>query len=126
MEVLNESYIRLSEAVNDDNKILASENLSLFGSKILNKNKRRIDGHFSRLAELDREYQGYLRPRGAINDLNMRNAQLGILTLSRKMAVDAIGNYETAISGFDAGFKFQISSTIAFLAFLISVLGLIF
>jgi hypothetical protein len=128
MEKLKKQFIELASAVLKDNEELASCSITfkkMLDKKIVSSHKKKLREHFKALSGIDEQYVEYLNPNGSINDLQMKNAKLQILTLSRNMLVNAIKNYESSLTEFEGQVNFRLNITIAVIAIVISIVGVI-
>ena len=128
MEELKNKFIEISSEVLTDNGGLASSSLTfreIFNQETLNSHKTKLHAYFETLSDLDEEYAKHLSTSGTINDLLMKNAKVQILSLSRTMLVGAIKNYESSLSEFEGQVKFRLNTTIAVVAIVVSVIGVI-
>lgn len=129
MEELKKSYIESASSVLSDNEDLASASITfkeMFTKSVVSSNKEKLRKHFEILSDLDKKYVKNLTTNGTINDLLIRNAKIQILAESRNMLVSAIKNYESSLTEYEGQVKFRLNITIALIAIIVSIIGVIF
>lgn len=126
LSVAKNFYISRSNQIIEATKVLSKDSYGIkdifIKSKLL-KAKQELEKYYGWLNEYDEAYTENLILGGAIPDLNMRNAKLSVVEKARGLFVSSLSSYEKELSNIEASINFKISTTIAFLAFLISVIG---
>ncbi|RJG09742.1 hypothetical protein D3879_16880 [Pseudomonas cavernicola] len=125
MEDLIKNYTASASIVLQDNEALAAASSGLreiFSRSVINEHKEKVRNHFQILLKLDEQYTKHLSPQGTINELSMKSAQIQILSQARSMFVGAIKNYESSLTELEGQFQFKVSTTLAIVAILISIL----
>ena len=120
-------YITRSKDILDATETLSKQSYGLkeiFTNAQLKKAKARLPEYYNWLKECDDSYTSLLNMDGAIPDLNMRNARVSIMERARNVYVLTLQGYERELANIEASTNFKLSTGIALIAVLVSVVGM--
>ena len=124
MEKLKNNYIKKGQDILSRNESLATESFGFFESFTRTKLKRfkgNIAEYYTNLGALDSYYTSLFKTSGAINDLNMLNAQLQVISKAREMYTSALSAYEKELANIEGSLNFRLTTIIAIVAIIVSV-----
>ncbi|HHX8306438.1 TPA: hypothetical protein ACVOZG_004589 [Vibrio diabolicus] len=119
-------YITRSTEILDATEALSKQSYGLtevFTNDQLKKAKAKLPEYYRWLKEFDEAYTSLLNMDGAISDLNMRNAKVSIMERAINVYVSSLQGYEKELANIEASTNFKLSTGIALLAVLVSVVG---
>ena len=119
-------YITRSTQILDATEELSKQSYGLkevFTNNQIKKAKAKLPEYYSWLKEYDEAYTSLLNMDGAISDLNMRNAKVSIMERARNVYVSSLQGYEKELANIEASTNFKLSTGIALIAVLVSVVG---
>ncbi|AIL70748.1 hypothetical protein VV93_v1c16600 [Vibrio vulnificus] len=99
--------------------------VEIFTNKKLIEAKAQLPIFYSWLREFDAAYSGDFMLHGTIHELTMLNGNLSIVERARNMFVSSLDSYEKAIANIESSTNFKLTTSIALLALLVAVLGLV-
>ncbi|HAS8371842.1 TPA: hypothetical protein I7742_22650, partial [Vibrio vulnificus] len=99
--------------------------VEIFTNKKLIEAKAQLSIFYSWLREFDAAYSGDFMLHGTIHELTMLNGNLSIVERARNMFVSSLDSYEKAIANIESSTNFKLTTSIALLALLVAVLGLV-
>jgi hypothetical protein len=119
-------YITRSRMIFSATEALSQDHYGMFevfSSRKLKKAKYRLGEYYVWLEESDAVYTDHLDMSGAISDLNIRNAQLGVVERARDVFLSSLNGYEKELSNIQACTNFKISTCLALFAVVIAIAG---
>ena len=120
-------YVTRSNQILEATEVLSKQNYGLteiFTNKQLKQAKANLPQYYEWLKECDEVYTSLLSMNGAIPDLNMKNAKLSIMERARNIYVLSLQGYEKELANIQASTNFKLSTGIAMIAVLVSVIGI--
>lgn len=127
MDEVIEGYVSISNDAVSLNKEIDEAEFgfnNIFCRGELKSFKAQIPPLLARLQENDANYSGKFKSTGAINDLNMLNAQLAVVDKARNMAMSSLANTESCYKDTESSLNFRLTTVIAITAIVISIAGL--
>ncbi|HAS6327681.1 hypothetical protein ABRZ80_22625 [Vibrio vulnificus] len=119
-------YITKSKDILDATEILSKQSYGfkeIFSNEQLKKAKAKLPEYYSWLREYDDAYTSLLSMEGALPDLNMRNAKVSIMERARNVYVLSLQGYEKELANIESSTNFKLSTGIALIAVLVSLVG---
>lgn len=120
-------YARSSTKILDSTKTLATDSYGMLevftGAKIGNAKKQLID-YYTTLGKLDDAYSECLQMTGSLNDLMMKNAKLATIERSRVIFMHSLDCFQRELSNVETSLNFKISTTMALVAIIFSIVGI--
>ena len=125
MESIKNQYIQSAKKIIDANEKMACDSfkfIEMFRRKNLRKYKGNLSDYYNWLREYDDEYSQFITTDGTINDLNFKLAKINIASKAREIFIVSLGNYEKELSNIEGNLNFLLSTSIALVAIVISIL----
>jgi len=121
-------YISKSNQIIEANEKMALDNygfIEMFTQSKLKGYKNRLREFYEWLRESDEAYAQNMRIPISINEILMVNGQLGIVQNARDLFVSSLNSYEKEVSNIEGNINFRLTTFIAILAIIISVVAII-
>ncbi|TOM78871.1 hypothetical protein [Vibrio parahaemolyticus] len=119
-------YITKSKDILDATEMLSKQSYGfkeVFTNDKLKKAKEKLPDYYNWLRKYDEAYTSLLSMEGALPDLNMRNAKVSIMERARNVYVLSLQGYEKELANIEASTNFKLSTGIALIAVLVSLVG---
>ncbi|EHR7861147.1 TPA: hypothetical protein NJ344_004635 [Vibrio parahaemolyticus] len=119
-------YITKSKDILDATEMLSKQSYGfkeVFTNDKLKKAKEKLPEYYNWLRKYDEAYTSLLSMEGALPDLNMRNAKVSIMERARNVYVLSLQGYEKELANIEASTNFKLSTGIALIAVLVSLVG---
>ena len=121
-------YITRSKQIIDATESMAKDSYGIieqFKRNKVTKYKEKLTEYYNWLREYDAVYSAHLSISGTINELQIKQSQAIIVEQARNLFISSLRNYENEISNIENSLNFRLTTGIAIIAMVISVLGLI-
>lgn len=125
LEITKNVYIAKSQEIICANEAMARDSYGfremITKSKLKNY-KDKLGAFYGWLREYDEAYAGSISTSGTINDVLMKQAQLGIVEKARGIFILSLNSYEKELANIEGNLNFKLTTYMAVLAIFISII----
>lgn len=128
LDEVKDSYIAGSQKIVDASEELANDSfgfIEIFSKKKLKIHQGKVSKFYGWLREYDAKFSGRLSTQGGISTMQMRQAQVAIVSEARSLFVSSLSAFERELSDKEQTVNFRLSTTIALVAIVVSVVGIV-
>ena len=128
LETAKDYYIIGSREIIDANELMAKDSYGvadMITRKKINGYKSKLGNYYDWLREYDEAYSESLSINGTVNDLQMKQTKAAIAGQARSLFVASLRGYESEIRNVEASLNFRLTTSIAIIAIVTSVIGFV-
>ena len=117
-------YISYSRNIIDANEEMAKDRYGIsemFTRSKLSKYKNKLGEYYTWLRECDDVYSASLAPSTNVNDARLQQSTLDVVEKARAMFIFSLNSYEKELSNVEGNMNFRLTTSIAILAIIISI-----
>lgn len=128
LDELRIMYAEKSQMILEATREVATDSygfLQIFTKTKLSRAKLKLNEYYDWLTKYDEVYSKNLITVGTRADVTVKDLSLKMVDRSRELFISSLRGYENELSNVESSLNFQLTTSIALLAILFSVIGLV-